>query len=160
MFFTDVVCISSELFNFDFVTKLIVLCMGRKFMLHDFERGARVSFSLTRILPKIWYYRGWPDSSGCFFSWAFLIFDWLHPGPMRTQAPKQADWLIISIIILQSSSPTTFLLIFSCCRSVFSILNNQFLFSWRSNIISIISTWANLPNMFLNTPILFLFFFS
>ena len=45
------------------------------------------------------YYRGWPDSSGCFFSWVFLIFDWpmiYYPGPMKTQAliaPKQADWL-------------------------------------------------------------------
>ena len=30
----------------------------------------------------IGYYRGWPDSRGCFFSWVFLIFDWAYPGPM------------------------------------------------------------------------------
>ena len=39
------------------------------------------------------YYRGWPNSSGCFFSLVFLIFDSAHHGPMRTwesRAPKQA----------------------------------------------------------------------
>ena len=50
-----------------------------------FPRGSQI-YADIHFLDTSLCSRGWPYSSGCFFSWVFLIFDWDHPGPMRTQA--------------------------------------------------------------------------
>ena len=113
-------------------------------------------FEFIFLPPKFWlfyefiilfgregYYWGWPDSSGCFFSWVFLILDWAHPGPMRTQvlrAPKQADWLktnhtIGLVFSLAQGEPSQIWEILKRKSSHLNLvtLDNTFIFAFHSS---------------------------